>query len=291
MKQKFLAAFFVSLSLAVSSQAQESTELGSGPGTLQGPLPAETSADLLREFRPWRVGFLAQSNAYEEPGVMSQKGNLNGVSVVYEKFGDRPRLLGRVSGDLSFGMLNYDGAIQNRDTGEIKPHKTTGTDYLFNLKASAGLPFNIGSRVQALPLVGFGYRYLNDQMRGDAAYEREISYMYLPVGVELRFFLNSRFVMTASYERDVFLNGQVKSHMTQVGYESDLVNTQSKGLGERFALDFVRGLESGREIHITPYLQRWAVEDSDRVTLDGEHGWYEPNNTTVQYGLSVAMGL
>lgn len=269
-------------------------DLDDAAGGVTAPLKPGLRPEVVGEFRPLQMGLIYFSNAYEEPGVMSQKGGFSGLSVAYEKFGERPRLLGRIAGEVSFGALSYNGSIQNLSTGEIRPHTTTGTDYLFNLKASAGVPLELSERVQVLGLVGYGFRYLNDQMQGEAAYEREITYTYLPLAIELRFFFSRKFALTAAYEWDRFLYGRVKSHMTQVGATDDLLNSQTKGVGHRFTVDFVTALESGRELHIAPYFQRWDVDDSDRAVvyqLNQRFLMYEPKNNTVQYGVTVALGL
>lgn len=283
-------SLFMSLVVGASAQAQEQ-EQEETTGVITSPAKPEPRTDVLSEFRPFRIGYIYVNDYYEEPGIMTEKGDMHGVSMVYEKFGERPHILGRVGGDLSFGTLTYDGGIMDKKTHKVSPYSTSGGDYIFNLKASVGVPVTFGNRVQVLHLVGYGFRYLNDQMLGYATYEREISYTYFPLGLEFRIFLNHGFAITASYEYDYFIAGQVKSHLTEVGYSQDLSNTQGSGHGDRFTIDFVKALESGREIHIAPYVQDWNIARSDLQVLDGERGWNEPPNYTVQYGVNVAFGL
>lgn len=283
----FVALLLGPLALTSSAWSQENGAV------IRAPAPRAAQPGVLRDFRPLRIGYQFTQSEYAEPGVMKEVGSLHGFSALYEGFLRGPRLLARLNGDLAFGAVAYEGGLSDPKTGDYEKYSTSGSDYVYNLKASFGIPVDFGNRMQVVHFFGYGYRYLNDQLIGEGSYEREISYQFLPIGLEFRFFFNRGWALAVGYEYDHLLLGRVKSHLTDVGYSGDLVNNQSEGSGSghRISLEVVKAFAGGAEIHFVPYLQVWKIKDSDYQTMDGVSGWHEPTNETVHAGFTVAMGI
>jgi hypothetical protein len=287
-----LFSVLILMTTASASASAKETELKSGEtATLRKSIGKVAEKPSTHAYNPFRFGYQYGFDSYEEPGHMKESGNLNGVFGVFETVFDQPQLLLRLNADVMFGTLNYDGKVTNNITGETSPYTTTSRDYIYNFKAVAGFPLSVGHTAQVIPVFGLATRYLDDVLVGSAGYEREITYYYIPVGVETRFFWRRGWAFGFAYEFDNFLSGLVKTHLSQVGFSNDLVNHQSSGAGHRFSLNVMKSLRGGTEFHFSPYLQIWQIKRSDYQELDGISTWNEPVNNTTQFGASAAIGL
>lgn len=246
------------------------------------------------EKRPERRGFtIAYEYGYDyynEPNVMSEMGHLSGLNAAFEARPAEAVLMFRISGEFLFGGLAYDGALHDNKTDKTIPWTSTSNDFMYTLKAVMGLPAVTWDGGNFGPFVGVGSRYLNDQLQGRGSYEREISYLYLPLGLETRFLMSHERSLTLTAEYDRFLGGTVKSHLTDTGHSRDVENTQAEGSGYRVVADLASPFGEHTDLHIAPYYQHWEVGDSDKVLMDQRY-WREPKNSTEQIGVVIGIGL
>lgn len=231
------------------------------------------------------LGYAYGYFTYAEEG-MRDTGSLQGLKINYEKQFESSEFAFRLESDFMFGVLKYDGALIDKKTFKSTPHTTETFDYVLNARALGALNFETGLS----PFVGFGVRYINDNMAGIGSYEREITYTYLPIGLSMKFQVSNRWALAFTGEYDRFLTGTVKSHMTQVGFSRDLENRQSNGSGYRVSLDISGTLNRRYDLHFGPYYQHWQISDSDIQIVD-KNGFHEPENTTDLIGFGLSIGL
>ncbi len=194
-----------------------------------------------------------------------------------------------IHGSLSYGQLEYDGWTMGGT-----PVTSDSDDYVVDLYGIVGYHFRPSAAWRLSPFAGLGTRYWNDNGSGTGSYEREIAYIYAPVGLEMSTILGPQWSLAARAEFDVFLRGYVKSHLSDVdrGF-NDPENEQDSGYGLRASVDRRRPLGPAWMLSIKPFVRYWDVDESDHVVLT-YYGWgvgtgYEPANTTTEYGLQVSL--
>lgn len=230
----------------------------------------------------WELGTEISYINYEETDVMREKGLMYGVlgSYAYHK-----NLMLKLEGRFSFGWVDYSSP-------------TSGTlnnirDYMLEFRGLTGYDFPLLKATTFTPYIGLGYRYLNDdssQMitsEGNWGYEREISYFYSPIGVEMITALNTGWSIGLILEYDHFWNGTVKSHVGYVtGY--NIKNNQNEGYGCRGSVKFKK---KGKGINylIEPFVRYWDIKDS-KITEDPLGIlWMEPRNNSTEFGVKLGV--
>ena len=164
-------------------------------------------------------------------------------------------------------------------------------DWIAEVRAVIGRDYPMGDGVALSPYIGFGYRYLYNDLTGYTStgavgYERYSHYFYVPVGVTLRFRASERWVIAPTLEYDWFLTGRQKSKLSDTGNGfSDANNEQDRGRGYRASLMF-----ESRHWAFGPWLHYWNIKDSDTVfvgfDLLGRATFVtEPENWTREYGI------
>lgn len=228
------------------------------------------------------IGLSLSSYQYQEPGLMSSKGNkmgldLNTTNVLQgEQF---------VRGDLryAFGSVDYNGS----GSASGQP------DWYIETRVLVGKDWAINDAVLS-PYTGFGYRYLFNDARGITStgavgYRRESNYFYLPIGVSHRMALNDPARLVSTLEYDHLLAGKQVSRLSDAGLGyGDVKNNQNKGYGLKFSVMYEKDKWA-----IGPYAHYWNIGKSDTAllfqngTLVGT-GW-EPENNTVEFGLKASQ--
>ncbi len=227
---------------------------------------------------------------YKEPSVMSEKGFMAGVRGRYTF--NRGAFMVDCGLELTAGSLDYDG-----QTWSGVPVKRDTDDYLFEFRSLLGGNIYLG-KSRITPFVGIGVRYWNDEIREGGGYEREIQYLYSPVGLKMEGPISSKWSWHFSGEYDLFWQGRVKSHLSDVdpGF-NDPRNTQgfADGYGLRFSLQFRNQATERLSWYIEPFFRYWDVERSDYAVLT-YYGvpfgvGYEPENNTLAYGVTIGVGF
>lgn len=172
-------------------------------------------------------------------------------------------------------------------------------DWYVEARGLLGQDFQFGSAMYS-PYVGFGYRYLFNDLRGYSSsgaigYRRESNYFYIPVGVTHRFALQDSAVLATTVEFDHLLSGRQVTRISDLvghsGYTSafDIRNAQSSGFG--FRADVMYEMD---DLAFGPFLTIWRISQSDSVlqpiTRNGMTNWYyfsEPENRTSEFGLRM----
>lgn len=218
---------------------------------------------------------------YEEPGVMKEKGVMYGINGSYTYHNN---IMLKAEGRYTSGKVDYDGSgtINNVD------------DYMWEFRGLGGYDFLASETSVLTPYIGIGYRYLNDDSSamisstGALGYEREISYLYAPVGVELLTKLQNNWSVGAKLEYDFFLDGTVKSHLGAIPGYYDIEMDQDDGYGIRAAVRLGRKIGT-INLAIEPFIRYWNIKQSKITTAPDGISWLEPKNKSTEFGLMVAV--
>ncbi|WP_462326178.1 outer membrane beta-barrel protein [Desulfobaculum sp.] len=235
------------------------------------------------------LGYVYANVRYREPGVMKETGSLHGIRL-RGTYHCSAGWMGRGEMEYVGGGLDYDGQYQDGT-----PITRDTEDSMFHLRALVGYDIPL-SDWALTPFVGLGYRYWFDEIEGDGGYEREIRYLYTPVGAELATRRGEwRFGLRGEY--DLFWGGRVKSHLSQADARyNDPTNEQDAfdAWGVRAAC-FAEYLGEGWSVSVEPYYRYWDVEESDTATLEitgsADGTVVEPQNTMRVFGVAVMVGF
>lgn len=223
----------------------------------------------------WEVGIHGSSYTYDEPGIARLEGERLGLSGSYTAVNE-DAVYARIEGRYSYGELDYTGSGALRDV----------PDYAIELRALTGRDYRAG-RVVWIPYVGFGYRYLYNDLRGVTStravgYRRESRYYYLPIGLTLRLPLRRNWTFAPQIEYDAFVDGRQRSHLGDTGLGlSDVTNRQRRGRGARGQL----ALEGPRWA-VSLWVHYWKVKKSDLQSA-GRGVAFEPLNSTRESGIEL----
>ena len=236
----------------------------------------------------FKIGFDTRYFDYEEDSLMEESGWMYGIVGSYIYHGNN-KLMFETSFSYVFGEIDYDG-----QTWSGTPLGADTDDWIFEWRGLIGKDYRLKGSSIITPFMGIGYRYWNDNIDASGGYEREIQYWYLPIGVKTISPLIGNWTWGMSMEYDLFLGGEVKSHISDIhpAY-NDPENDQDfgDGYGVGFSLQFNRKLSNNYGFSIEPYIRYWDIDESDTSTLT-EYGipidyMVEPENETIVYGLRL----
>jgi hypothetical protein len=243
----------------------------------------------------WRIAPEVSRYRYQEPGTMRYDGTLYGIVGSYTSYKPRdgratpegipedPWLswsTARIEGRLSFGQVDYDGAYMDGT-----PLSTSGTDdLLIDLRVMWGIEWQTARPVNAF-YAGLGYRYLNDDSTGlPGGYERESNYLYVPIGTRRDFDLSGRWELGLTGEFNVLIIGRQISHLDRLHPSYPKVrNWQWPGFGATASVE-LRHRGEWFDLALAPFVRYWWIDESDV-----SQGYYEPENNTLEYGLSFVI--
>lgn len=162
--------------------------------------------------------------------------------------------------------------------------------FLAEARILLGKEFQAANAIKLTPFAGFGYRYLNDEnsnkrtTTGHYDYERESNYLYVPVGLKMNTELDKDWDLDMAAEYDVFIEGEQKSHFSDVrAYYPDISNQQHHGYGVRASIDLTKKANSVGFL-VGTYMRWWDIGNSNVVL-----GGIEPKNETLEVGLRLGL--
>jgi len=224
---------------------------------------------------------------YEEPDVMKETGVMYGIvgSYAYHDL-----FMAKAEAKWSCGLMDYDGQLTNGS-----PYKVKGIfDNMVELRGLIGYDRFVLESTALTPYIGFGYRYLNDDMSCSTyGYERESNYLYSPVGVEFISKFENGWSVGAMVEYDIFWYGLQRSHFedTQEGFNT-VNNEQNSGWGTRGSIKIQKDFEH-ISLLIEPFAKYWNIGKSKEsvLTYNGKYfsGAYEPKNNSLEIGSKISI--
>lgn len=239
----------------------------------QSPSPVATRGG-------FEVGGQVSDYDYEEPdfGVRIDGTQIAFVGAYTLRAGDD--FFARFELRSAYGELYY----KSTDTGS----KDSVPNSILEGRALMGADLLPEEGVGVTPYFGIGYRYLFNDLRGFTStgaigYRRHSRYLYLPLGVTMRFRAGEKWVIAPTVEYDYFIRGEQETMLSDTGLGFvDVTNRQRKGYGYRASLMFERD-----NIAFGPWIHGWEIEDSDIVPIGGGEFGLEPKNETLEAGIEV----
>ena len=247
-------------------------------------------ANVFAESLPRHSGELGAELSYikyDEPGIMEEDGIMYGLSGAYAYHNN---FMLKAEGKFSYGQVDYDGQLSTGASYTIDDID----DYMLEFRGLGGYDFPIFTATTLTPYIGFGYRYLNDDMSCDpAGYERESNYYYSPIGIETFTDLDNGWAFGLKIEYDYFWKGVQKSHLSDaVAALSDVENDQEDGYGIRGSVK-VQKKTDRVDYLIEPFIRYWNIEESEdaAVSLSGTviGTGVEPENDSIEIGVKFAV--
>ena len=123
---------------------------------------------------------------------------------------------------------------------------------------------------------------------GDSGYRRESTYIYLPVGFNLKQDFSKGWSLSANGQLDVLLSGKQASKGIA---EVDIHNDQEEGYGLRGSVKLEKQFDKFG-IFVEPFIRYWHIQNSEEVLISDAYYVYsfiEPKNETREYGLKVGI--
>lgn len=225
----------------------------------------------------FEIGGQFSDYEYKEPDFMKLSGPKLAVAGAYT-FAFAEQAFGRAELRHAYGELYYEGSGTMNDV----------PDTTFEARFLVGGDFFPEDAVAVTPYAGLGYRYLFNDLRGTTStgavgYRRYSRYLYVPLGLTMRFRTDSSWVVAPSIEYDYFIRGQQDSRLSDTGFGlADAKNRQHEGYGYRAAVL----LENGH-FAFGPWVQGWKIEDSDLTPVGFGLVGLEPANETFEMGIEL----
>lgn len=227
-----------------------------------------------------RLGVDVYNESYEEfvsgvGKVMQETARMSGVVAdLGMVFASGNSLV--VSGAYAKGESEYTGSYMGGTYGDVvlpdidRTRYELATTFKMPLRSMGGLVLGAGA----------AYRYLEDRLdKYEGGYRRENEGLYAVVGVEYPALIGDRWSITPSVQYRHLIRGEQRSHLGGV----TMINTQRRGFGVNLSVAVGVRL-GGAVVEVTPYLRSLEIERSD-VSMGG----YEPENTTAESGVAVAL--
>jgi hypothetical protein len=182
-------------------------------------------------------------------------------------------------------------------------------DWYVEGRALAGKDF-IGPSWSVSPYAGVGVRHLSNGIAGVPGYRTD-DYLYLPVGLTTRTRVASR-ALSVTLEYDRLLRGWQKTRQSDLGGGvvpatatapafiingfTDVSFAQHGGWALRASAKY----QATPRWSVEPYYIHWSVDDSpvefitatftvDGITANQQLGFYEPFNTTNEFGVKLGF--
>jgi hypothetical protein len=232
----------------------------------------------------WEIGAELSSITYEEPGVMEESGAMIGLAGSYTY---RNNWMFKIEGVFKYGQVDYEGALFDGTPLNVD----NIDDYIVEARGLGGYDFSVFKATTLTPYIGFGYRYIFDDLGAASpyGYGRESNYSYSPIGIETMTDLQNGWFIGLIIEYDIFWSGVQTSYLSDFDYSlNDVENDQSDGYGFRGSVKF----QNSRFV-IEPYIRYWEIDDSD-PSIATSFGrpvavLYEPENDSTEIGVKFAV--
>jgi len=163
-------------------------------------------------------------------------------------------------------------------------------DYIIEMRGLLGAYYPRRGDFSAMLYSGIGYRL----WKNENAYDREVTYVYLPVGAEIRKEVPHKgCAWGVRAEFDALLSGYVDSFFNDLDPANENARNDLK-TGYGFQLSaFVESTGDGLKVRLEPFVRFWHIgrSQSDEVFVAGAGNTTvrEPKNYTVFTGLAISL--
>lgn len=241
--------------------------------------PAETTSP-----NRYILGIHTVDFNYQEPGLMSDRGRLNGLAFTYQYNMDTERNV-KVVTDYVQGNTFYDGALQT-NTGITTPYTSTESFRAMNLELILGRRPTDNFWAYT---VGVGYRNTFDANDNANPYDyrRDITYYYLLMGVNPVIYNKNKIKSLLNLEFSSLMGGGAKTYLSDVSPSYRDVNFEFQyGAGLKIGLETFISLVDNHQFMVDLSYKYWTLGDS-KVEYIGNGYGVEPHNTTGLTSITV----
>ena len=229
------------------------------------------------------IGLTHHIFKYTEPGLMTETGELNGLSIDYEKDYSNGHSFFTVHGDWSVGKLKYKGFFMTPDTEKLIPRTSSTNDSLFHLSGSFHLKFGTKTNSYWNVSGGIATRLWRDRIKGLGGYRRETRYIYAPVGIGYRVKMSDQHEIQLQGKYHIFLGGKNKTYFsdTQSGLP-DIQFQQNSGEGFELSAKSLYQWDKEKTWGVELSYKQWDIARSSLETVD-KYFFFEPANNNQTY--------
>lgn len=223
------------------------------------------------------IGFVAHGLEYEEEDTDTlSESTLQGLEL---RFFDRR---GYWHGALDFRVMggtgDYDGESRANSVNPVLIEDTS--EFLYEAE------YRLGHHATswAAPFAGIGYRRWEHEIGGTNGYDRELEYLYSPVGIQFDGMAGGRFFWSLYAAYNFLWDGTIESSFNQAGdvdVGGNASNSLSGGGGFDVSLMLSYQLETGATFGLRPYMRYWNVDASDTHNNTGN---VEPEHEITSVG-------
>lgn len=258
---------------------------------------ATTIHEADRNHKPFSFRLITTSYEYKESIGIKIRGQLSGVSGDYTHPLQTEDTYLNIHAEFLKGEPVYKGYVYNHETEKLTPTTANAKDYNYTLNTNWLKRMPLPNNNTLDYSIGLAYRYLNNRINHVNAYEREQSYIYIPVRIGTEHQLSSHSSLIGTAEFDLLLMGRNKSHLSDVSATApDLEFNQSSGNGIKLSGGVTYKLRDSTIVTAELVYRIWSIDDSEVRTFydpDTEKNItaYEPDNTTTMAGLVLGVSF
>lgn len=233
------------------------------------------------------IGTQVFHHTYEEPDVMENEGWMYGLTYT-ASYLLSPYWSLILDGMYAQGSVDY--SSKNSGTTDNKDNVMTDNRLFLGYTPSTK------SKIETMIYFGLGYRYLFTEgdnkvsSTGALFYDRESNYIYIPLGIDIRYDTGSSWDIKGTLEYDLFWFGRQTSGFGYVSGLDDIDNYQYSGYGYRTSIALRNSLSQNIALTIEPFFRYWNIDDSEIIysTAFGKH-LMEPENNTQELGFNISF--
>ncbi len=196
-----------------------------------------------------------------------------------------------------FGNPLYDGKMYGYENDSLQKsdnNRTTNYDRITELRVLSGVDFFNKSRLLT-PYIGFAFFRWRDEYSGDESYQKNSIYYYVPIGMEISFQLDNKWLCKVRVEYDLIVGGNAKTFLGDAYPDANDPENKIK-FGEAFGLkltsDFKAKISDDFAFVFQPYVSYWKVNETDSTTAkfgDQRFDFIESENEITQFGLRIGL--
>jgi len=245
--------------------------------------PVFSIADEMPKNR-YILGLKTVDFKYEEPGLMSDRGQLNGLAFIFQRSLHSESYI-KAATEYIEGSTIYNGALQT-NFGVTTPYSSTEKFRIINFEFMMGrTPLDSFWATY----FGIGYRNTFDSKSGQYDYRRDITYYYYFAGLNPVIYSNPHMKASVNFEMSALLGGGAKTYLSDVSTTYQDVNFEfQNGYAFKIGTEIILFASEETEIFTDLSYKHWLLSDSKVEYIgNGSYG-VEPHNATAL--LSFTLG-
>lgn len=184
---------------------------------------------------------------------------------------------------LATGETNYDGYLQNLNTGEITPHQSTTDNLMQTARVSIGYLLPIGGALALIPGAEIGSRFWNRSLQGIGGYDEQYFDVHAGLSLTAQAALSERLVASLQAAGGSTVYGMINVDSVDLREELGRKPYYRLGAGLDYRLDARWHLKADLAY------ERFGYGESNVSEYNGKF-YREPRSRTRQQSVLVGVG-